>query len=116
MCKHKWQLFKINASIHHGKLLKKLAAQEDLQILFLPPYNPELAPIETVFATIKAKMKRAITNESWNFKKDEGKSKIIAALSEISNETIYRIWVKVIQVAKAFVIKSINAEKLSIMN
>ena len=60
-------------------LQEKLAAQENLQIFFLSPYNSELATIETGFAIIKAKMKRAIKKESWNFKKDEGKSKMIVA-------------------------------------
>ena len=115
MCKLKWLLSKINASIHHGKLLKRLATQEDLQILFLLPYNPELAPIESVFATIKAKMKRTISKETCNFKKNEGKRKIIDALSEISKTTIHKIWIRVIQVAKSFIIRNISAEILPVM-
>ena len=51
----------INASIHFGGLIKKLAAQEEINILFLPPYCPELAAVETVFAVIKAKVKGNIS-------------------------------------------------------
>ena len=67
MLRVKSHLSKINASIHHGKLLKKLATQEDLEIVFLPPYSPELAPIETVFALIKAKIRRNLDQIKWSF-------------------------------------------------
>ena len=109
MFKTKWHLFKINASIHHGKILKKLAAQEDLKMIFLPPYSPELAPVEIVFAVIKAKIRRSIGKTKCNFQKDEGKKTIIAALSEISKETVYKIWLRVIQVAKSFILSNTNA-------
>ena len=40
-----------NARYHHAKLLKPLLSerQEQIELLFLPPYSPQLAPIERVW-------------------------------------------------------------------
>jgi len=40
-----------NARYHHAKLLKPLleAHRAHLELLFLPPYSPQLAPIERVW-------------------------------------------------------------------
>jgi transposase len=40
-----------NARYHHAKLLKPLLKkhQDHLELLFLPPYSPQLAPIERVW-------------------------------------------------------------------
>ena len=114
MLRVKSHLSKINASIHHGKLLKKLATQEDLEIVFLPPYSPELAPIETVFALIKAKIRRNLDQIKWSFQKYEGKKKIINALSKISKETIHKVWLGVVKISKSFILRNINAKIIHI--
>ena len=44
-----------NASFHKGKKTKELIAACDASLLFLPPYSPELNPIEKDFANIKRK-------------------------------------------------------------
>ena len=40
-----------NARYHHAKLLRPLLAahRQHLELLFLPPYSPQLAPIERVW-------------------------------------------------------------------
>ena len=46
-----------NASIHHaGQVVESL---EDLGVLmyFLPPYSPDLNPIEELFSKVKSEMK-----------------------------------------------------------
>ena len=83
----------------------------DPQVIFLPPYTPELYPIETVFGVIKNKMKRMISNERYNFQTLKGKIKIIKVLSKISKETIYRIWIKVIKLVKSFVHRNISSHE-----
>ena len=42
------------------KIIKRLAIEEDLKMLFLPAYCPELALIETLFSLIKAKVRRNV--------------------------------------------------------
>ena len=47
-----------NARIHHDDDL--VAAVEDIgcRILYLPPYSPDLNPIETAFSALKSWLKR----------------------------------------------------------
>ena len=51
-----------NASIHHnlGPDIDQILAIRGLRIEYLPPYSPDLNPIETTFATLKAWVKRNI--------------------------------------------------------
>ena len=114
MLRVKSHLSKINASIHHWKLLKKLATQEDLETVFLPPYSPELARIKIVFAFIKAKIRRNLDQIEWSFQKYEGKKKIINALSKISKENIHKVWLGIVKISKSFILKNINAKIIHI--
>ena len=49
-----------NASIHKSDETIKLIEQANCKILFLPPYSPDLNPIEKVWARIKAKIRKTI--------------------------------------------------------
>ena len=42
-----------NASFHKSPKLAQIAKQFDVQILYLPPYSPDLNPIEKVWANFK---------------------------------------------------------------
>jgi transposase len=42
-----------NASFHRKKALQKIAERYDLYVLFLPPYSPDLNPIEKAWANFK---------------------------------------------------------------
>jgi hypothetical protein len=42
-----------NASFHRKSALKKLAEEAGLELLFLPPYSPDLNPIEKTWANMK---------------------------------------------------------------
>ena len=46
-----------NASVHRKGILEKLAKEANLDILFLPPYSPDLNPIEQVWANMKQKLR-----------------------------------------------------------
>jgi len=43
-----------NATFHRKKTLKKLAELAGCSVLFLPPYSPDLNPIENVWANLKS--------------------------------------------------------------
>ena len=49
-----------NASFHKADELHSIANEVDCQILFLPPYSPDLNPIEKVWANIKNKLRKLI--------------------------------------------------------
>jgi transposase len=49
-----------NASIHHSAVVKELAQAAGVQVEYLPPYSPDLNPIELSFNALKAWVKRHI--------------------------------------------------------
>src|SRR5262245_6467605 len=48
-----------NLSAHKRADLEPLLARYGCQVWFLPPYSPDLSPIELAFATIKQAVRRA---------------------------------------------------------
>lgn len=53
-----------NATFHKSEQTKLLIENAGCQLLFLPPYSPDLNPIEKFWANLKAKIKRIIKNFS----------------------------------------------------
>ncbi len=48
-----------NLSAHKGSKVRELIEARGCQLLFLPPYSPDLNPIEEAFAKVKALLQRA---------------------------------------------------------
>ena len=53
----------VNGAFHKAK---KLKIPENIELLFLPPYSPELNPAEKMWA----KFKRAFTNKPLQFQRN----------------------------------------------
>ena len=49
-----------NYSIHKSEQTQKLAKQAKCKIIFLPPYSPDLNPIEKSWANIKTTIKKIV--------------------------------------------------------
>ena len=49
-----------NASIHHSSNIRDLCAEFGVIVLYLPPYSPDLNPIESFFSKLKAWMELAM--------------------------------------------------------
>ena len=47
-----------NASFHHSDIIERLCAEAGVKLLYLPPYSPDLNPIEEFFAELKTFIKR----------------------------------------------------------
>jgi hypothetical protein len=47
-----------NAKIHHDENLIEILEELGCHIIFLPPYSPDLNPIETAFGAVKNWIKR----------------------------------------------------------
>jgi transposase len=47
-----------NAKIHKGHRIQKICEEAGILIRYLPPYCPELNPIELCFASIKNRLRR----------------------------------------------------------
>lgn len=51
-----------NAAFHKSEDTRILINNADCELLFLPPYSPDLNPIEKFWANLKAKIKKIIGN------------------------------------------------------
>lgn len=47
-----------NASFHHSEQIEKMCLDAGVKLVYLPPYSPDLNPIEEFFAEMKAFIKR----------------------------------------------------------
>jgi transposase len=48
-----------NLSSHKGPRVRELIERRGCELLYLPPYSPELNPIEEAFSKLKALMRKA---------------------------------------------------------
>ena len=48
-----------NLGSHKGKAVRRAIRQAGVHLIFLPPYSPDLNPIEQVFAKLKALLRKA---------------------------------------------------------
>ena len=63
-CYPKRILIMDNARFHHGGDLQQIAKQYNIELKYLPPYSPELNPIEQLWAVIKQKVRLTLSNFS----------------------------------------------------
>jgi transposase len=47
-----------NASFHHSERIEEMCCNAGVKLVYLPPYSPDLNPIEEFFAELKAFIKR----------------------------------------------------------
>jgi transposase len=74
-----------NGSIHLGKEVRKLIEDVGAKLIFLPPYSPDLSPIENCFSKIKSLLRSMGARSYPELAKaiDEAFSQV--SLSDLSN-------------------------------
>jgi len=53
-------IFMDNAQFHNKRILGEMAEKVTCLVLFLPPYSPDLNPIENFWAWLKAKLRKIL--------------------------------------------------------
>ena len=81
-----------NSPIHCSIKVKECLKGRKWSCIFLPPYAPELAPVELFFAILKKKILARRTNEVINLEKDNGREVIGEITGSIERVTIIKIW------------------------
>ena len=54
-----------NATIHHSEKIIDLVKDSGARIVYLPPYSPDLNPIELMFSLYKKTLKRECNIYDW---------------------------------------------------
>ena len=67
-----------NARIHHGGDIETIVTEADCQILYLPPYSPDLSPIELAWGWIKQAVRKRQPRTDMD--RQEAVEKAVAAL------------------------------------
>ena len=98
-----------NASYHWSSKTVEWLRHHTISVEFLPPYCPNLAPVETLFKFIKSRFKKLWIGKTVNFYKPTTINIIKEACSQISEKTRHEAWISFIREG----IQSIyNAESL----
>jgi transposase len=63
-----------------------------MKVLFIPPYTPEFAPVELVFAKLKMLLRRKVKERALKINKDEGINQITQIMNQIAKPEIIRCW------------------------
>jgi transposase len=61
-----------NASFHHSERVAQLCSDAGVKLVYLPPYSPDLNPIEEYFAVLKAFVRKRWHDYEENPRQDFG--------------------------------------------
>ena len=84
-----------NARIHTSTFTNIAISHLKLRVEYLPPFCPELAPIEHVFRAIKAKLRSWSSIQATDFNKQPGIETLKEAIDNFSKKTWMNVWVGV---------------------
>ena len=99
-----------NAKIHHSWLTTKLINILNLNIVYLPAYSPELAPVELWFKGVKSIIRSNPIIDKFDFSKEEGVASIMIGLMKLKKEYMQKCWIDSIKQAKLAIC---DAEKIA---
>ncbi|KAF7376787.1 DDE-3 domain-containing protein [Mycena sanguinolenta] len=72
-----------NARIHHGEKVQELCDRFGVRLIYLPPYSPDLNPIEEAFSKIKSWIHR--NNDIFTYGDDDEPHALIYDMMEAMN-------------------------------
>ena len=72
-----------NASTHWSNQTRQIANELDFNLRFLPPYWPEVAPVDIIFGALKSKLRAGIEIGKIKLNKLEGMCYVLSQLKKI---------------------------------
>ena len=89
-----------NVPIHLAEKTRRTADLLNLRVDCLPPYSPNLAPVEWVFGMSKRRMAQWKGQKIINLDRNYGKTEIIESLKGVDSSVGRRIWAHFLEEAK----------------
>lgn len=77
---HKHVIFLDNASIHKSDSIREAIEAKGAKLVFLPPYSPELSPIENMWSKMKSTIRKLMPRDPEAFH-----DALVQAISELSD-------------------------------
>ena len=81
-----------NWSIHKSKITKEVLWRINTNVLYLPAYSPDFAPIEMWFSILKRNINFTWSNQYIKLNSKQWYSKVVDALKKIEPKTIKRLF------------------------
>ena len=83
-----------------------------LEINMLPPYTPQLEPVELVFGMSKKRIQRQDVRQQINYGNPSGKKSVMDLLRNLDVTTCCKIWTKFIKISKSCIIEARESARL----
>ena len=93
----------------------KIAQYLKMELNYLPPYLPHLAPIELIFGALKKRITVIKLGEEIDFAKPSEKRFIIECLSQNGRDKCKNLWIHFMNEAKRVIIEVTEKKKKSFM-
>ena len=87
-----WLIIVDNASIHRCKAIKSFIKQENLSIAYIPPYSPEMAPVEKYFSVLKKNVIKQNIGRQINWRSENAKEILRNGINKISAQSVRNMW------------------------
>ena len=81
-----------NWSVHRAMNVRNYLRKQGVIAIYIPPYCPELAPVETYFSFLKGRLIQNSESEMIDLKKDEAITKIWECVCEVQRDYIKKLW------------------------
>ena len=95
-----------NATIHTWENTKILLSNLKLNVRYLPPYSPKLAPVELFFNIIKQKIRANYSEEQIDFDKKSGQDCIYRSTNAVSKSNVKSLWIAFAKQAKLWILEN----------
>ena len=86
-----------NAPTHSSRSAMNVYGDMSSRFMFLPPYSPEVAPVELYFGAIKRKMRRQLLRIKIDFDKQEGADAILHFWAQIKESSCIKFWLEAVK-------------------
>ena len=95
-----------NASIHHSLTTTNNFKRLNIFVVYLPPYSPELAPIELFFRLVKNKIRGSENKKEYSFSNQKERMVIFQSIKNTHQISILKMWNEFLTKAKNWILKN----------
>ena len=81
-----------NAVTHRSNIIREYFKENDMKVVYIPPYMPELAPIERLFSILKHSVLKRSIGKLINLRSEEADKIINKSIRNIDASIIQRLW------------------------